>query len=91
MNEEVKEEEFELPFEDTSPIFPTASSSRAEPIDISSLQPLTKILASFIDNTTLNPPVLNHLVPNIPFQQQPQNTLPPVMAQPTFPFPLLSL
>ena len=90
MNEEV-EEEVELPFEDASPIFSTASSSRAEPIDVSGLQPFTEVLASFINNTTLNPPVVNHLVPNIPFQQQPQNPLPLAMAQPTFPFPLLSL
>ena len=69
VNEEIEEEEVELPFEDASPIFPIASSSRAEPIDISSLQPFTKVLASFLDNTTLNPPAINHLVPNVPFQQ----------------------
>ena len=63
LNKEVEEEE-----EDTSPIFLIASSSRAEPIDISSLQPFTEVLASFLDNTTLNPPVVNHLVPNVPFQ-----------------------
>ena len=79
MNKEVVEEEVELPFEDASPIFPKASSSRAEPIDISGLQPFTEVLASFLDNTTLNPPVVNHPVPNIPFQQQPQNPLPLVM------------
>ena len=68
MNEEVEEEEVELPFEDASPIFPIASSSRAEPIDISGLQPFTKVLASFLDNTVLNPLVVNHLVPSVPFQ-----------------------
>ena len=67
MNEEV-EEELELPFEDASPIFPTVSSSRAESLDISGLQPFTEILTSLLDNTTLNPPVVNHPVPNIPFQ-----------------------
>ena len=67
MNEEVEEEEVELPFEDTSPIFPTTSSSRDEPIDISSLQPFTEVLASFLDNTNLNLPVVNHPIPNVPF------------------------
>jgi hypothetical protein len=90
LNEEV-EEEVELSFEDASPVFPTVSSSRAESLDISGLQPFTKILTSFLDNTTSNPPVVNHPVPNLPFQQQPHNPVPPVMAQPTFPFPLPSL
>ena len=68
MNEEVEEEEVEIPFEDTSPIFSTTSSSRAEPIDISSLQPFIEVLIGFLDNTTLNPLAINHPVPNIPFQ-----------------------
>ena len=67
MNEEV-EEEVELSFEDASPIFPTVSSSRAEPLDISGLQPFTEVLASFLDNTTPNPPVVNHPMPNVSFQ-----------------------
>ena len=67
MNKEVEEEEVELLFEDTSPIFPTTSSLGAEPIDVSSLIPFTEVLASFLDNTTLNPPVVNHPVLNIPF------------------------
>ena len=67
MNEEV-EEEVELSFEDTSPIFPIVSSSRAEPLDIYGLQPFNEILASLLDNTTINPLVVNHPVPNIPFQ-----------------------
>ena len=92
MTKEVEEEEeVELTFQDASLVFPTPSSSRAKPIDISSLQPFTKVLASFLDNTTLNPPFVNHLVPNVPFQKKPQNLIPSVMAQPTFPFPLLSL
>ena len=66
MNEEVEEEEeVELIFEDASPIFPTVS--RTEPIDISSLEPFTKVLASFLDKNALNPSVVNHLVPYIPF------------------------
>ena len=91
MNEEFEEEEFELPFQDASPIFPTVSSSRVKTIDISGLQPFTEVLASFLYNTALNPLVVYHLLPNIPFQKQPQNLIPPVMAQPTFPFPLPSL
>ena len=90
LNEEV-EEEVELSFEDASPIFPTVLSSRAEPLDISGLQPFTEVLSIFIDDTTLNPLFVNHPVPNIPFQQKIHNPIPPIMAQPTFPFPLPSL
>ena len=68
MIKEVEEEEVEFPFEDASPFFPTISLLRAKPLDISSLQPFIKILASLLDNTTLNPLVVNHPVPNIPFQ-----------------------
>ena len=68
LNEEIEEEEAEFPFEDASPIFPTESSSREKPIDTSGLQPFDKFLASFLDNTALNPPVFNHPVPNVPFQ-----------------------
>ena len=68
MNEEIEEEEVEFPFEDASPIFPTKSSPRVEPTDTSGLQPFAKILASFLDNTTLNPPAVNNIVTNVPFQ-----------------------
>ena len=64
MNEEIEEEEVEFPFEDV----PIESSSRAQPIDTSGIQPFAKILGSFLDNTTPNPPVVNNLVPNVPFQ-----------------------
>ena len=40
LNEEIEKEETVLPFEDASPIFPTKSSSRVEPIDLSGLQPV---------------------------------------------------
>ena len=66
MNEEI-EEEVELPFEDASLIFPIESSSRAQPLDTSGIQPFAEILVSFLDNTTLNPPIVNNLVPNVPF------------------------
>ncbi len=66
LNKEIEEEEVELPFEDASPIFPTVS--RIETIDIFGLQPFTEVFAGFLDNTTLNPPVVNHPVPNVPFQ-----------------------
>ena len=68
MNEEIEEEEVELPFEDASPVFPTKSSSKVEPIDTSGLQPFAEILASFIDNTAPNPLVVHNPVPNFPFQ-----------------------
>ena len=68
MNKEIEEEEVELPFEDASPIFPTESSSRAQPLDTSGIRPFAEILASFLDDTALNPLVANNLVPNIPFQ-----------------------
>ena len=68
MNEEIEEEEVELPFEDASPIFPIESSSRAQSLDISGIQPFAKMLASFLDNTALNPPIANNPVPNVPFQ-----------------------
>ncbi len=66
MNEEIEEEEVELPFEDASPIFPMSSSSRTEQIGTSGLQSFTKVLASFLDNIALNPPVVNHPIPNVP-------------------------
>ena len=64
---------------------------RAQPIDTSNIQPFAKILASFLNSTNPNPPVVNNLVPNVPFQKQPHNLIPSVMTQPTFPFPLPSL
>ena len=67
LNEEVGEQEVELPFENTSPIFPTKSSSREQPLDTSGIRPLAKILASFLDHTALNPSVVNNPVPNVPF------------------------
>ena len=67
LNEEI-EEEVELPFLDTSPIFPTKLSSRSKPLDTSGLQPFAKILASFLDSTAPNPLVANNPVPNVPFQ-----------------------
>ena len=67
MSEEIEEEEVEFPFEDTSPIFHIESSSRVEPIDMSSFQVSSKILASFHDNTTPNLPIVNDPVPNVPF------------------------
>ena len=67
LNKEVQEE-VEFSLEDASPIFPIVSSSRAESLDISGLQPFTEVLANLLDNTTLNPPIVNHLVPKIPFQ-----------------------
>lgn len=91
LNEEIEEYEVEFPFEDASPIFPTESFSREKPIDTSRLQPFAKILANFFDNTALNPLVVNNLVPNVPFQPQPQTLIPLVMEKPTFPFPLPSL
>ena len=80
MNERIEEEEVELPFEDASLVFLIESSSRARYIDTSGLQPFAEILASFINNTTPNPPVVHNLVPNVPFQQQPQNLIRLVMA-----------
>ena len=68
MNEEIEEEEVELPFEDASPIFPVESSSRAQPLDTSGIRPFAEILASFLDDIALNLPVVNNLVPNVPFQ-----------------------
>ena len=68
LNEEIEEEEVEFPFEDASPIFPTESSLREEPIDTSGIQPFAEILASFLDNTTLNLPVVNNPIPNVTFQ-----------------------
>ena len=68
MNKEVEEEEVEFPFEDASPIFLIESSSREKSIDTSGLQPFAEILASFIDNTTPNPPIFHNPVPNVPFQ-----------------------
>ena len=68
MNEEF-EEEVELPFEDVSPIFPTKSSSRAQPLDTSDLQPFTEILASFLGGFAPNPPVVNNPISNVHFQQ----------------------
>lgn len=90
MNEEI-DEEVEFPFEDAIPDFLVVSSSREEPLDTSGLQPFAEILASFLDSSGLNPPIVNNLVANAPFQQQPHNKISPVMAQPTFPFPLPSL
>ena len=90
MNEEI-EEEAELHFSYVSPIFPTESSSREKPLDTSGLQPFAKILANFLNSASPNPRVVNNPVANVPFQQQPHNQIPPVMAQPTFPFPLPSL
>ena len=89
MNEEI-EEEVEFPFEDASPVFPTESSSRVEPLDTSGLQPFFEILANILDSVGPNPPIVNIHVANVPFQQQPQNVISLVMAQPTFPFPLPS-
>lgn len=66
MNDEI-EEEVEFRFEDASPIFPTGSSSREIPLDISGLQPFAEILASFLDISSPNPPVINNLVANVPF------------------------
>ena len=68
LNEIIEEEEVELPFEDASPAFLIESSSRARSIDTSGLQPFADILASFIDNTAPNSPVVHNLVPNVPFQ-----------------------
>ena len=68
MNKEIEEEEVELPFEDASLVFPAESSSRAQPLDTSGIRPFAKILASFLDDTALNPPVFNNPVPNVPFQ-----------------------
>ena len=68
LNEEIEEEEVELPFEDVSPILPIESSSRVGPMDTSGLQPFFEVLDSFLDNTALNPPIVNNLVPNVPFQ-----------------------
>ena len=65
---ETMEEEVELPFEDASLVFLTESSSRARSIDTSGIQPFAEILASFIDNTTPNPPIVHNPVPNVPFQ-----------------------
>ena len=79
MKEEI-EEEVELPFEDASPDFPVGSSSREESFDTSGLQPFAKILASFLTSSGPNPPIVNNPVANIPFQQQPHNQIPPVMA-----------
>ena len=67
------------------------SSQNHRSIDTRDLQPFAKILASFIDNTAPNLPVVHNLVSNFPFQQQPQNIIPQVMAQLAFPFPLPSL
>ena len=67
LNKEI-EEEVEFPFSDASPIFPTESSSRIDPLDKSGLQPFAKILASFLDTTVPNLPIVNNPVPNIPFQ-----------------------
>ena len=67
IEEEEEEEEVELPFEDASPIFPAESSLRAQPLDTSGIQPFVEILASFLDDTALNPPVVNNPVPNVPF------------------------
>ena len=91
VNEEIEKEEVELPFEDASPIFPTESSSREQLLDTSGIWPFAEILASFLDDTTFNPPVVNNPVPSVHFQHQPQNLMPLVMAQPTFQFPLASL
>ena len=67
------------------------SSSIEQPLGTSGIQPFAEILASVLDNTALNPLVVNNLVPNVPFQQQPQNLIPLVMTQHTFPFSLPSL
>ena len=66
LNEEI-EEEVEFPFEDARPDFQARSSSREETLDKSRLQPFAKILASFLDFSTLNQPVVNNLLPNVPF------------------------
>lgn len=78
-------------FLDSSPIFPIESSSRVEPLDTSGLQPFAEILASFLDSSVPNSLVVNNLVPNVPFQQQPHNQIPLVMTKPNFSFPLPSL
>ena len=67
MNEEIEEEEVELPFEDASHIFLAESSSRTQPLDTSGIQPFAEILTSFLDDTILNPLVVNNPVPNVPF------------------------
>lgn len=61
MNEEI-EEEVEFPFEDASPNFLIG------PLDTSGLQPFAKILANFLDSSIPNPPVVNNLIANVPFQ-----------------------
>ena len=66
MNEEI-EGEVEFPFEDASPDFLEGSSSRVELFDTKGLQPFEEILASYLTSSAPNLPVVNHLVPNIPF------------------------
>ena len=67
MREET-EKEVELPFEDASPDFLAGSSSRAKSFDTKGLQPFEEILASYLTSSTLNLPIVNHHVANIPFQ-----------------------
>ena len=67
LNEEI-EEEAELPISDASPIFPTKTSSRIEPLDTSGPQPFAEILVSFLYTTIPNPLAVTNLVSNIPFQ-----------------------
>ena len=66
MNKEIEEED-KFTFFDASPIFPTKTSSRAEPLDTSGLQPFAEILANFLDRIVPISPFVNNLVPNVPF------------------------
>ena len=66
LKEEI-EGEVEFPFEDVTPNFPVGSSSRVESFDTSALQPFSEILASFLDSSSPNPPIVNNPAANTPF------------------------
>ena len=79
LREETKRD-IELSFEDASPDFPAGSSSITESFDTKGLQPFEEILASYLTSSDPNPPVVNHPVANIPFQQPLHNPIPQLMA-----------